>query len=233
MKHLFWMLAFVSGMVLAQSNTDNLIQITQTGDNLTLTIDQDGYGNKIAGDADYTTDMVITGGTVELNIDQIGNLNRMYSTIISDNSTLNITFTGDSNIMDWRSGATGSADSMEVDIDVTGSSNNFDVDHAAQDSAERLDFDLTLIGSTNTWNIDIESDDAVWNWDYTGDDGDILTSQSDGAYHEINMTFDGDDADIDIIQSSGTCATGITSCYSVTTMDVTSDNATITINQTD
>ena len=233
MKHLFWMLAFVSGMVLAQSNTDNLIQITQTGDNLTLTIDQDGYGNKIAGDAQYSTDMVITGGTVELNIDQIGNLNRMYSTIISDNSTLNITFTGDSNIMDWRSGATGSADSMEVDIDVTGSSNNFDVDHAAQDSAERLDFDLTLIGSTSTWNIDIESDDAVWNWDYTGDDGDILTSQSDGAYHEINMTFDGDDADIDIIQSSGTCATGITSCYSVTTMDVTSDNATITINQTD
>ena len=233
MKHLFWMLAFVSGMVLAQSNTDNLIQITQTGDNLTLTIDQDGYGNKIAGDAQYSTDMVITGGTVELNIDQIGNLNRLYSTIISDNSTLNITFTGDSNIMDWRSGATGSADSMEVDIDVTGSSNNFDVDHAAQDSADRLDFDLTLIGSTNTWNIDIESDDAVWNWDYTGDDGDILTSQSDGAYHEINMTFDGDDADIDIIQSSGTCATGITSCYSVTTMDVTSDNATITINQTD
>ena len=233
MKHLFWMLAFVSGMVLAQSNTDNLIQITQTGDNLTLTIDQDGYGNKIAGDAQYSTDMVITGGTVELNIDQIGNLNRLYSTIISDNSTLNITFTGDSNIMDWRSGATGSADSMEVDIDVTGSSNNFDVDHAAQDSADRLDFDLTLIGSTNTWNIDIESDDAVWNWDYTGDDGDILTSQSDGAYHEINMTFDGDDADIDIIQSSGTCATGITSCYSVTTMDVTSDNAVITINQTD
>ena len=233
MKHLFWMLAFVSSVVFAQSNTDNLIQITQTGDNLTLTIDQDGYGNKIAGDAQYSTDMVITGGTVELNIDQIGNLNRMYSTIISDNSTLNITFTGDSNIMDWRSGATGSADSMEVDIDVTGSSNNFDVDHAAQDSAERLDFDLTLIGSTNTWNIDIESDDAVWNWDYTGDDGDILTSQSDGAYHEINMTFDGDDADIDIIQSSGTCATGITSCYSVTTMDVTSDNATITINQTD
>ncbi len=233
MKHLFWMLAFVSSVVFAQSNTDNLIQITQTGDNLTLTIDQDGYGNKIAGDAQYSTDMVITGSTVELNIDQIGNLNRLYSTIISDNSTLNITFTGDSNIMDWRSGATGSADSMAVDIDVTGSSNNFDVDHAAQDSADRLDFDLTLIGSTNTWNIDIESDDAVWNWDYTGDDGDILTSQSDGAYHEINMTFDGDDADIDIIQSSGTCATGITSCYSVTTMDVTSDNATITINQTD
>ena len=85
----------------------------------------------------------------------------------------------------------------------------------------------------DTFNIDIESDDAVWNWDFTGSDGDVLTSQSDGAYHEINMTFDGDDADIDIIQSSGTCATGITSCFSITTMDVTSDNAVITINQTD
>lgn len=233
MKHLAFILAFVSSVVFAQSNTDNLIQITQTGDNLTLTIDQDGYGNKIAGDADYVNDMTLTGSTMELNIDQIGNLNRLYSTIISDNSTLNITFTGDSNIMDWRSGATGSADSMTVDIDVTGSSNNFDVDHAAQASAERLDFDLTLLGSTNTWDIDIESDDAVWNWDYTGDDGDIVTSQTDGAYHEINMTFDGDDADIDIIQNSGTCPTGITSCYSEITMDVTSDNAVITINQTD
>ncbi len=233
MKHLLWMLAFMSSVVFAQSNTDNLIQITQTGDNLTLTIDQDGYGNKIAGDSNYSADMILTGSTLELNIDQIGNLNRLYSTIISDNSTLNITFTGDSNIMDWRSGATGSADSMEVDIDVTGSNNTFDVDHAAQEIAERLDFDLTLIGSTNVWDIDIESDDAVWNWDYTGDDGDIVTNQSDGAYHKINMTFDGDDADIDIIQSSGTCATGITSCYSVTTMHITSDNATITINQTD
>ena len=233
MRHLLWMLAFVTTMSFAQSASDNEILITQTGDNLTLTIDQNGYGNKISGDAQNGSDLTLTGSTMELNIDQIGNSNKFFGSVTSDNSTYNFVFTGDSNKWDWQDGGTGSTDSTTIDVDVTGSNNNFDVDHGEQASSERLDFDLTLIGSTNTFDIDIESDDAVWNWDYTGDDGDIVTSQTDGAYHEINMTFDGDSADIDIIQSSGTCATGITSCYSVTTMDVTSDNATITINQTD
>lgn len=233
MKHLLWMLTFVSLWTAAQGVTDNEILITQTGDNLTLTIDQQGYGNKISGDTQSGSDLTLTGSTMELNIDQIGNSNKFFGSITSDNSTYNLVFTGDSNVWDWQDGGTGSTDSTTVDVDVTGSTNTFDVDHGEVASSERLDLDLTLIGSGNTFDIDIEMDDAVWNWDYTGSDGDIVTSQTDGAYHEINMTFDGDSADIDIIQSSGTCATGITSCYSITTMDVTSDNATITINQTD
>jgi hypothetical protein len=210
------MLTFVSLWTAAQGVTDNEILITQTGDNLTLTIDQQGYGNKISGDTQSGSDLTLTGSTMELNIDQIGNSNKFFGSITSDNSTYNLVFTGDSNVWDWQDGGTGSTDSTTVDVDVTGSTNTFDVDHGEVASSERLDLDLTLIG-----------------WDYTGSDGDIVTSQTDGAYHEINMTFDGDSADIDIIQSSGTCATGITSCYSITTMDVTSDNATITINQTD
>ena len=232
-KHLIWMLAFVSGMALGQSASDNEILITQTGNNLTLTIDQNGYGNKISGDATQGSDLTLTGSNMELNIDQIGNSNKFFGSVTSDGSTYNFVFTGDTNKWDWQDGGSGSTDTTTVDVDVTGDNNNFDVDHGEVASSERLDLDLTLIGSNNTFNIDIESDDAVWNWDFTGSDGDVLTSQSDGAYHEINMTFDGDDADIDIIQSSGTCATGITSCFSITTMDVTSDNAVITINQTD
>ena len=39
--------------------------------------------------------------------------------------------------------------------------------------------------------------------------------------------------DIDINQISGTCPQGITSCKGIVTLDVTSDNATIQINQKD
>jgi len=233
MKYIIWFLALSSTLAFAQGTTDNEILITQTGDTLTLTIDQNGYGNKISGDSTQSTDLTLTGSSITLNLDQIGNSNKFFGSATSDSSVYNITFTGDSNSFDMLIGNMGSSDSSAFDIDVTGDSNTWDLDQGSVTSAERLDLDLTLIGSSNVFNIDVEVDDAVWNWDLTGDSNDILTSQTDGAYHEINMTYDGDNGDIDIIQSSGTCVTGVTSCYSVTTMDITSNNATITINQTD
>ena len=75
------MLAFVSGMALGQSASDNEILITQTGDNLTLTIDQNGYGNKISGDASQGSDLTLTGSNMELNIDQIGNSNKFFGSV--------------------------------------------------------------------------------------------------------------------------------------------------------
>jgi len=233
MKYIFWFFALSASMAFGQGASDNEILITQTGDNLTLTIDQDGYGNKISGDSSQGSDLTLSGTTMQLNVDQIGNSNKLFGSVTSDSSTYNITFTGDSNVFDWLIGDIGSTDSSTFDIDVTGGSNTWDIDQGSATSAERLDLDLTLIGSGNAFNIDIEVDDAVWDWDVTGSSNDILTSQTDGANHEINMVYDGDSGDIDIIQSSGTCATGISSCFSVTTMDITSDNATITINQTD
>ena len=233
MKYIFWIAALSATMAFGQSASDNEILITQTGDNLTLTLDQDGYGNKISGDSTQGSDLTLTGSNMELNVDQIGNSNKLFGSVTSNSSTYNITFTGDSNVYDWLIGNIGSSDSSTFDIDVTGDSNTWDIDQGSATSAERLDLDLTLIGSSNVFNIDIEVDDAVWDWEITGSSNDILTSQTDGANHEINMIYDGDNGNIDIIQSSGTCATGISSCFSVTTMDITSDDATITINQTD
>ena len=59
------------------------------------------------------------------------------------------------------------------------------------------------------------------------------TLQKDGGEHEINPTHVGDSADIDINQISGTCPTGISTCNGIITLDIDSDNATITINQKD
>jgi hypothetical protein len=218
----------------AAGTTDNEILLDQQGTTLILTIDQIGYGNKVSGNAASSTDFLITGATVTFNLDQVGNLNKFFGPLISDNATINAVFTGDSNIWDWNLGASGSTDYANFLVDVAGSSNTFDIDIGGSVSAERLDFDLDILGSTNVFtSIDIESDDAKWDFDITGSNNTWVTSQTDGAYHKMIVLHDGSGANYSLTQSSGTCATGITSCYSEMNLDIDSENATVTITQTD
>ena len=72
-----------SGLVYA--NTDNEIYIEQSGDTLTLTIDQIGYGNKMCGTVSSgacATDMTITGSNITFNLDQTGNSNQLFGPIV-------------------------------------------------------------------------------------------------------------------------------------------------------
>jgi len=220
---------------IAQATDDNEINIDQTGDTLTLFIDQYGYGNKIGLDdfSSSSSPMSVTGSSLNINIDQVGNENLLFGTIAADSSTYNLLFTGDSNSWDWNIGYIGSSDASAIDVDITGDSNVMDFDQGYNASAERLDLDLTVLGNTNIFDVDIDVDDAVWNVDVTGASNNINTMQKDGGEQEINLTLSGDSADIDINQLSGTCATGITTCNGIITLDVTSDNATIQINQKD
>ena len=214
--------------------TDNEILLDQQGTTLTLTIDQQGYGNKVGGNTGMTSDFLITGATVTFNLDQVGNLNKFFGPLISDNATINAVFTGNSNIWDWNLGASGSTDYANFLVDVAGDSNTFDIDVGASVSAERLNFDLDIIGSSNVFtSIDIEVDDAVWDFDITGSSNNWVTSQTDGAYHKMIVLHDGSGANYSLTQSSGTCAAGVSSCYSEMNLDIDSENATVTITQTD
>ena len=70
------LIAMVLSLNVMADSTDNEIFLQQTGDNLTLTIDQVGYGNKFGGtivSGEVATDMILTGQTVVMNIDQIYN----------------------------------------------------------------------------------------------------------------------------------------------------------------
>jgi hypothetical protein len=228
-----------TGFVFAQATDDNEINITQTGDTLSLYIDQIGFGNKIGGDngsSGSLSAMSITGTSLSFNLDFLGDQNVLFGPVVADSSTYVLDFTGDSNSIDWNIGYIGSADSSDYLFDVTGDSNTFDLDQGYTVSAERLDADLILIGSSNVFDIDWESDDLVWNFDITGGSNNINTLQNDGA-GSINFTLSGDSADIDITQISGTCATGASaSCSSpngAITLDITSDNAVIQLVQKD
>lgn len=228
-------LLFSTSFIEAQATDDNEINIDQQGDTLTLLIDQVGYGNKMGLDnfASSSAAMVITGSTLNFNIDQIGNENLLYGPFIADTSDVVLEWTGDSNVWDWNVGYQGSADDANIASDITGDSNTMDLDIGYFASAERLDFDLTVIGDSNVFDVDIDVDDAVWNTSVTGGSNNINTLQKDGAEHEINLVHVGSGADIDINQISGTCGQGISTCNGIITLDIDSENATIQINQKD
>ena len=223
-------------VVLFAGTNDNEVKLDQAGDTLKLYIDQIGYGNKICGTISSgacASDWTLTGNTVTMDIDMIGNLNQIFGPTLFDSTDVDLKLTGNSNIWDWNVGYGGSADSSVLDVDITGSSNTFDIDWGYAASAERLDFDLDITGSSNVWNIDIENDDATWNVDVIGSSNNFLTTQSDGAYNSITMEWIGSNGDIDILQSSGTCPTGISGCYGVINADFDSENAIVDIKQKD
>ena len=202
-------------------------------------IDQIGFGNKIGGN-DFSsgsgTSMSITGSSLEFDLDFTGNQNILFGPVVADSSTYKLDFIGDSNEIDWNIGYIGSADSSDIFFDVTGDSNTYDLDQGYVYSAERLDADLLLVGSSNVFDIDWESDDNIWDFDITGDSNNVNTLQNDGTQN-LEFTLVGDSADVDINQISGTCATGAgTACATPNAnivLDVTSDNATIQLNQKD
>ena len=238
-KLLSIVLLLSTSFVFAQATDDNEIKITQSGDTLELYIDQIGFGNKIGGN-DFSsgsgTSMSITGSSLEFDLDFTGNQNILFGPVVADSSVYKLEFIGDSNEIDWNIGYIGSADSSDILFDVTGDSNTYDLDQGYVYSAERLDADLLLVGSSNVFDIDWESDDNVWDFDITGDSNNVNTLQNDGAQN-LEFTLVGDSADVDINQVSGTCATGAgTACSSPNAnivLDVTSDNATIQLNQKD
>ena len=228
-----------TNILFAQATDDNEIKIEQEGDTLKLYIDQIGFGNKVGGDdasGGSLSSMTITGSGLEFDLDFAGNQNILFGPVVSDDSYIKLDFTGDSNKIDWNIGYQGSTDDSNINFDVTGDSNQFDLDQGYGLSAERLNADLVLIGSSNIFDIDWESDDLTWNFDITGDSNNINTLQKDGE-QILNFTLDGDSADVDINQLSGTCVSGASNACATPdasiTLDITSDNAVIQINQKD
>jgi len=235
LNSLLFVLLLSAGYVLADAS-DNEIFLEQEGDTLVLTIDQVGYGNKFCGTISSgacATDMTITGSNITLNLDQLGNGNQLFGPIVLDSSNIDMSFTGDSNIFDWNIGATGSSDSLDLDLTVSGDSNEWNFDLGGNASAESLNYDLTITtGSSNIFTQVFDSDNNKWELELAGDSNDFNTTQKD-ADQILIMDYDGDDGNIDIVQQSGSCPQGTTTCSGVIDMEIDSDDAVITINQKD
>lgn len=215
---------------------DNEIWLNQSGTGLVLDFTQKGYGNKVGLDdfSGTSADMVLTGASNTFTLVQFGDSNKLFGPMIADSATINLTFTGDSNVMDWNIGQN-SADELNMLGTVTGSSNTFDIDIGADASAEYLNWDLVVAGSSNIFTTKIDSDNAVWNWTVTGSSNDINTIQADATDNKITAILTGSSNDIDIIQKSGSdtgCPNG-QSCSGIIDVTFVTSNANIDIVQKD
>ena len=215
---------------------DNEIWLNQSGTALVLNFTQKGYGNKVGGDnfAGTSIDMVLTGASNNFTLIQYGDTNKLFGPMIADSATINLTFTGDSNSMDWNIGQN-SADNINMLSAVTGSSNTWNIDIGANASAEYLNYDLVVGGSSNIFTTVVDSDNAVWNWTITGSTNDVNTNQSDATDNSITAVLTGSGNDIDIIQQSGSdtgCPSG-QSCSGIIDVTFVTTNGNIDIVQKD
>lgn len=215
---------------------DNEIWLNQSGTGLILNFTQKGYGNKVGLDdfSGTSADMVLTGASNNFTLIQYGDANKLFGPMIADSATINLTFTGNSNSMDWNIGQN-SADSLNMLSAVTGSSNTWNIDIGAAASAEYLNYDLVVGGSSNIFTTVVDSDNAVWNWTITGSTNDVNTNQSDATDNSITAVLTGSGNDIDIIQKSGSdtgCPSG-QSCSGIIDVTFVTSNGNIDIVQKD
>lgn len=215
---------------------DNEIWLNQSGTGLVLNFTQKGYGNKVGLDdfSGTSADMVLTGANNTFTLVQFGDSNKLFGPMIADSATINLTFTGNSNSMDWNIGQN-SADNLNMLGAITGDSNTFDIDIGANATAEYLNWDLVVAGSSNVFTTKVDSDNAVWNWTVTGSTNDINTQQLDATDNSITAILTGSGNDIDIIQKSGSdtgCPNG-QSCSGIIDVTFVTSNGNIDIVQKD
>lgn len=253
---IFALIGLMANPVLAD---DNEVLLDQTGDNLVLTILQAGYGNTLSGDATQSSDLVLTGNSLILDLIQDGNNNDFFGKLVLDgsgSSVLDFYMIGDGNIWDINVPGTQSADNADMLSSITGSNNLFDVGIGESASAENLNFDLTIIGSGNDFDtsftnskiwatgsgtngtgtstmvgILVDSDNAIWNFEITGDDNELATKQSGNGGHMLTAEITGSDGDFQFTQDMTTTCTN--ACNGVINVEIDSENASVSIKQTD
>ena len=139
-----------------------------------------------------------------LDVNQIGNNNKMLGDINSDTFTGIFDFDGDTNSFTIQVDPTNtySADNSNVNVDVDGSTNTFTLDLATNSLSSGADIDTIVQGDSNTLNIDLDVDSAT---NYIDLDGDSNTVNYDGdgyASGYFKLEHDGNSRSFAVDQQS-------------------------------
>ena len=245
------------------SADDNEVLIEQEGDNLVLTILQAGTGNTVSGNSGASADLTLNGNNIILDLIQDGDNNDFFGALVLDgtgSSVLDFYNLGDGNIFDFDVGDN-SADGADMLSSIQGDGNIFDIGIGENASAEGLNFDLVILGDRNDFDtsftnskvwaaagegdscgtnctgssamvgILIDADNVVWNFDITGDDNAFATNQSGNSDHSLTVDLTGSDGDFQFTQNmTSTCTPA---CHGIINVELDSENASVSIKQTD
>ena len=192
-----------------KSVSGNQIYITQTGNNNTLNILQDGDDNLIIG-TDLTSSAVINGDNNALDIDQIGNDNVLGLDIVGSSNNVAVTQNQD----------------QRAKLDITGSSNNVDLDQSAINYVGEHYMSVIIAGNSNNVDVDqTETGNKKLFLDIDGSNNVAVDQKGTGNhYAEITLT---DSHNVDVTQDgSGDHNATINLSGNNTSITLTQDSST-------
>ena len=142
-------LGFIMGMMLTMTTTAALasdVYITQSGASLTANINQDGQTNKFG---DSTTDVTLTGDNQTLDIDQVGSTNTIAASVVGATQTLTVNQTGSNNTSTVSVGSNSASGDNSIIQTITGSSNTTTVNVGNSAAVDDADVDIVATGDSN------------------------------------------------------------------------------------
>ena len=203
---------------IAGDANDNEIFIEQSGNNVELTIQQIGAGNKYGGDnfGGTSIDMTMTVSDSYLDILLDGDYNKMFGTMDTTGSTINNFITGDYNLWNQKIGVANTADTMTIDSAITGSTNT--IVFRAGNADDTYNISTPLWNQSNPeafWTVS----DSVWSRTVSGQTAYWGSwTPTEGSADSLNM-------DLDVVGSDNTLNVFVNSTNATFNWDVTgSDN---------
>ena len=165
-----------------KSISGNQLYITQTGNNNTLNILQDGDDNLIIG-SDLTSTAVITGDNNALDLDQIGNDNILGLDIIGSSNNVAVTQNQDQRAI----------------LDILGSTNNVDLDQSAINYVGEHYMNVKIVGSNNNVDVDQTETGNKKLWLDIDSSNNVAVDQKGTGNHFLDITLT-DSHSVDITQ---------------------------------
>lgn len=189
--------AFIMTM-LGSTSFANDIYIEQVGDSSTITITQDGTGNRV-GSSGVGNEAFIGGGSNTVTIDQIGNSNQLNMVVNGASADVVVTTNGSGNIQEINCGTTGSAgcSSSTIKQVVTGDDNTITQNLGA--------------GANHNSEINV-----------TGDNNIVTHTSTNTGASTVNITAVGDTNTIGVTQSGLTAkSVSVLSTGNLNTISIT------------
>jgi len=210
-----------------------------TGASLIIDIIQDGNSNKFYGD------LIFDGnGSSVMDFYQLGNSNVWDLQIGANSNSADYTdmlvdIQGSSNIFNVDVGGNATAESLNFDLDILGSSNDFTTEFSNSKVWAATGSGTNSVGgavSTGTGTqtmagILVDASNVVWNMEIIGGNNEFATKQSGNDGHSLTFVLNGSNGDFQFVQDM--TATCNPTCEGVINVDLDSENASVSIKQTD
>ena len=203
--------------------------------------------NQLIGTVSGNTSSNYSADAIDMNVDIQGSYNQTLFRLGNKSETYNTPYNlGDGAFFNNSAGFRTYSAHTFTGSNITGygtyggnATNNYgsnaaywDAWNITEGSADGANIDLLVDGSgaSNTIGAFINSSNAIWDWDITGSNNWILTTQEDGSDNKISVDLTGDKNYVFVGQRTGT---GLNSTEAILDASFVTDGSEITIIQQD